>query len=128
MKRFTAMFLTAIYLLASVGVAVNVHYCGGKVAFVKLYTGANCPCGDAMDEDGCCHDETVLFQLEDEQRSVSHKFEFNSQWAGLQVLEVPLVHDPLPEQPGNINLAFFNLPPPPDLPVWLTNCSLTYYG
>lgn len=128
MKRFTAIFLTAIYLLASVGVAVNVHYCGEKVAFVKLYTGASCLCGDDLEEEGCCHDETVMFQLEDEQRSVSHNFEFNSDWTALQIVEAPVVHDPLPESPSNINPAYLDGPPPPDLPVWLTNCSLTYYG
>jgi hypothetical protein len=72
MIKRTALFLvTFLYLLASTGVAINVHYCGGKISSVKIgYTTKDgCSCGKKAKKRSCCADKTALLHIKD----VQHK-------------------------------------------------------
>jgi ribosomal protein S27AE len=68
MKKFVTAILALLYLAISSGVALELHYCMGKLAGVELFAGHNDRCGRCgMTEkkSGCCHDEVKLYKLED---------------------------------------------------------------
>ncbi|NNF01052.1 MAG: hypothetical protein HKN22_00060, partial [Bacteroidia bacterium] len=69
MKRIAVIIFSIFYLIASVGVAINVHYCGGKISNIELSTDKGlCCCEDAEGMSNCCDDEKVIFQLHDDQK------------------------------------------------------------
>ena len=128
MKKLTAILFSAFYLLATVGVAFNVHYCGGQVGGVSLYANeGSCCCGEAEAMDDCCDNEQFFFQLDQEQKLVKSistpSNELVSAIATLVVCDILIPEEDVPVV--NENLKF---PIPHKQPAWLLNCSLTYYG
>ncbi len=74
-RKLTALFLTFLLLVSNTGLAVNVHYCGGKVSSVKSGFSFAPGCGMKMDaapklgchetkplKKSCCDDKTVKFK------------------------------------------------------------------
>ncbi|SMO36630.1 hypothetical protein SAMN06265379_101292 [Saccharicrinis carchari] len=53
-----AMFL----LLATAGVTISMHYCGGSL----VYTSINQQAESCCDDDGCCENKTLHYELEDD--------------------------------------------------------------
>ncbi len=65
-----------MYLFASSGVAMNVHYCMGKEAGVDYYktTAHKCSkCGMKEKKGGCCNDEHKFYKLSTEYKDVANK-------------------------------------------------------
>lgn len=127
MNRLAAIFLTGFYLIATIGVAINVHYCHGEVASVNVYFSAEaCACGKMMGKQHCCDDETFIFQLEEDQRvSESFAVSFN-----VQTPVIPAASLELPVSPEESQILPFRSPdpPPPRRPAWLLNQSFIFYG
>lgn len=48
------------------GFTVNKHYCQGKLADISLFSKGACACGDQVMPNGCCKNESMHFQLDDE--------------------------------------------------------------
>ncbi|MCV9926673.1 hypothetical protein OIU83_03385 [Flavobacterium sp. LS1R49] len=68
LKRCTSLFLAFLLLVSNVGLAFDVHYCGGKLASISLNTtvqassGKRC-CGAAQEKkSSCCKDKVVHFE------------------------------------------------------------------
>ena len=68
-KKYIGLFLALLILVSNVGLALTMHYCGGKVAFVSVQTLANttdsekgCCAKKAITKDSCCKNKTVHFQ------------------------------------------------------------------
>jgi hypothetical protein len=72
MKRFFTLILMLIYITASSGVVLNVHYCMGKVSSVKVdnFSDEVCKCGAAAAEMSCCFSEFKVVKLEDAHKAV----------------------------------------------------------
>lgn len=66
MIKFGSISLVLILLMSTWGVAINKHYCGNRLASIGIYHDAGCPCGDMGDEDGCCHNETEVYQFDED--------------------------------------------------------------
>ena len=127
MKRTSSIVLAFLYVLTSVGLTVNVHYCGGKLKSIQLlFDTPSCCCGETKKMDGCCDDESYFVQLDtDHQISPSQElsFEFPELVAGLNDFE-------------NVERIYARnekwiVPlerPPPKSALRLLYCSLTYYG
>lgn len=127
MKKLSIIAFAGFYFLASVGIAVNIHYCMGQIGNINLYAEAgSCCCGDEEMEDECCDDSSFFYQIDQDQKvnkpvrtSGSDLFAFcyfltyQSALVGSETSQVDhLQTDPfLYKQPA-----------------WLLNCSLTYYG
>ncbi len=64
MKRVIAILLIVFYLVPAIGITVNKHYCGGKLASVKIVFGDthSCPCGSKPMKKDCCKDKTGFLQ------------------------------------------------------------------
>lgn len=128
MKKFLAISFALFYVLASIGVTLNVHYCHGEVKYVQMATHSeDCCCGDESATITCCDTDTIFLQYDNDdqihpnQRSVKELGPVA--WVGATSLNT--FHPDIPEK---INLQHLNLPPPPRQPLWLLNCTFTYYG
>jgi len=62
-----------LYLISSVGVSINLHYCGGKIKAISLsHTDESDCCGKEMEKKmNCCKDKTVSYQVKEDQSSSS---------------------------------------------------------
>lgn len=64
MKKFLLITLTLLYIGVSSGIALNLHYCMGKLADVELGLTSTCAsCGKQNQPSGCCSTETQLIKL-----------------------------------------------------------------
>ena len=68
-KKCIGLFLALLILVSNVGLAFNVHFCGGKMASVSVQTLAHkvdseksCCAKKSITEDSCCKNKTVHFQ------------------------------------------------------------------
>ncbi len=74
LKRVSHIFLSALLLISTMGMAVSKHYCGENLVSVSLFEEADSCCGDT----DCCHNENQNYVL---------KNDFSSP----QILNVPVL-------------------------------------
>jgi hypothetical protein len=73
-KKVFILMIAFLYLTVSSGLAMNIHYCMGKVASVTFgneqdHNDGNCSkCGMNKTETHCCNDETEFIKLTDSQQ------------------------------------------------------------
>lgn len=84
MKQITIVFLLLTYLLPSIGITIVKHYCGGELSSTQLLCFADheCGCGDKQMKADCCHDESTIIKIDDEQSQQvesSNEKQFNIQ-------------------------------------------------
>ncbi len=128
MKKFITILFSGFYLMASVGIVVNVHYCGGKVKSIKiLATSDSCCCVKKNVQSGCCDDKTYFFQLDKEDQ-------INQNLRTLPESQLLTVMYPPSFTVGPVSIEEKNrykkikAPPPRNQALRLLHCSLTYYG
>jgi hypothetical protein len=75
-----------LYITASSGVVLNVHYCMGKVSSVKVdnFNEELCSCGAEAAEMACCFSELKVVKLDD-----SHKAAVVAQQVQMPVADLP---------------------------------------
>ncbi len=61
LKKFSHIVLSCLLLIATMGMAVSKHYCGGELVSVSL-SGHNDRCCDMGD---CCQNETHVYQMKE---------------------------------------------------------------
>jgi hypothetical protein len=68
MKRITAIFFLLTFLTANTGMAVSVHYCGGKLSSINFFSLDNhpCKCGKKAMKKDCCKDKTTFLKMKDD--------------------------------------------------------------
>lgn len=123
MKKFFALILTIVYMTASSGVVVNVHYCMGKMASVQMDNSTDnlCKCGVKTSSKGCCHNEVKVVRMTNlHKQSVAVSYVFVS--TALLPVAVSLI-DISKTYTSDVNITVANNPP--DLAsnkVYLSNC------
>ncbi len=128
MRKLITILFSAFYLVTSVGVYVNIHYCTGEVTSVKiLATDTDCCCVDAEKSAGCCDDETFLFQLNKEDQINQHSRDIPEPQLTV-IASLINSYDHFKTIEKEANYEQLEAPPPRKQPIWLVNCSLTYYG
>lgn len=73
MKKGTSILLLFLFLFTNSGMALSIHWCGGKISSVK-FLGNNahgCRCGKKAMKEGCCKDKTVTLKANAELAKVS---------------------------------------------------------
>lgn len=131
MKRIVVLILALLYITASSGVAVSMHYCmghkaGASLALVNDDQHACKRCGmQKGKKGGCCHDEHKLIKTSDEQ-TLASKIAFKVVFA-----DAILPSNYCDVRPVTFSryavqtVAPIDGPPPlPDLPLFLRNRSL----
>ena len=76
MKKIVVTILAFIYLGLSSGIALNVHYCMGKVSSLDLFQNAKDKCGKCgmkSGSSGCCSDEFKIVKLSDSHKLISNE-------------------------------------------------------
>lgn len=69
-KQKSALVLCAIYVFSVIGIALSMHFCGGKLADVAFYAGKT-ECEFCINEpvnkndDGCCKNTTIEAKIKD---------------------------------------------------------------
>lgn len=127
MKKFLVTILAFVYLTASSGATINMHYCMGKLMAWDLSQKKAATCGtcgmEKTGHKGCCKDEQKIVQIEKDQKISESTF---------RVLNI---------SPEIVALTYYNLSSvysssiitvnpfpnaPPDLstiPIFLRNCN-----
>jgi len=94
--RLIALFLALLMFTTSAGFAIDMHYCQDELKSYRLFGEAEnchekaeakaCPHhakmemekeGRAMERDGCCHNETLLLQADQDQSTQSFEYAVN---------------------------------------------------
>lgn len=85
MKKVTIAILAVIYLTVSSGVAMNIHYCMGKVASVDLMHNTD-KCGKCgmKTKGGCCKDEFKIVKLSDSHKLIVNEINFFTPVASIE--------------------------------------------
>ncbi len=68
LRQATHIVFAFILLINTAGIQINSHYCGDYLASLSVYLDAS-PCCDREDGKsmmGCCHDESIVLQLDDD--------------------------------------------------------------
>lgn len=114
-----------IYLTVSSGIALEVHYCMGKLAGVDFYDADHdkCSrCGMKEKKGGCCSDEHKFYKLADAHKNVSNNYDASFS-------QVAVVND-FVSFSDNLVVSFdkniFHINSPPGNfgpPIFLRNCS-----
>ena len=74
LKKFSQIFLAMLFMVTTMGMTVSKHYCGSSLQSVSVFSEIN-PCCD-MDT-GCCHNEQVNIDIEDDYSVTSNNFDFS---------------------------------------------------
>lgn len=75
-KQKSALVLCAIYTFSIIGIALSIHFCGGKLADVALYENKT-SCKYCKDEpvdkadDGCCTNTKIEAKIKDNHQAQS---------------------------------------------------------
>ena len=66
MRKLIIIFLCAFYLMVSLGITLSLHYCGGKLKSVSLFSNneEGC-CGSKKKSKGCCKNKTTVIKVKD---------------------------------------------------------------
>ena len=74
MKKLSIAILAIIYLGVSSGIAMNIHYCMGKLSSVELmHSNDKCSkCGMKYGKNSCCNDKFKIVKLTDSHKIISN--------------------------------------------------------
>ena len=71
MRKFLSISLLCLYLLASAGISITAHYCGGNLASLALFEKTSCCCEDEEEgKDDCCKNEVKTIKISDDQLKI----------------------------------------------------------
>lgn len=78
MKKVIALILALVYITASSGVVLRVHYCMGKVSSVSVQSVKQniCKCGMNAEDSRCCHSEFKVVKLNNLHNDISSSLHF----------------------------------------------------
>lgn len=126
LRQKLSIGLCAFYLITIIGVALNMHFCGGRLADVSFTETAKCgKCKKAEskgEESDCCKNTSIEAKVKD-----SHKAELNLKLAhdyGVQLFSDLLITDVYYSLSAGLSSHALNKAPPLSaiLPLHLFNC------
>jgi len=137
MKSLVSFFLALLIFGTRVGYALNVHYCGDRIAEISLaFTPENCgmesdqeetdPLKTTFSKKSCCKDDTLLFQNHEPQKVQLEAAPKITSFKAVLALPVFV----LDLKPISAAEKLFNWdPPPPQIDkLFLAQQSFIFYG
>ena len=121
MKKAAAILFLFLFLFTNSGMAVNVHWCGGKIASVDFFSDGkhHCPCGKKMRTGGCCKDKTVTLKANHELAKVN-QFALKISLPKFEMLEARETEIVSSTQLQHFTSDFYHPPPyKPRTPIFL---------
>jgi len=108
LKQKIALSLAVFYAVSVIGFALSLHFCGGKLEQVKLFSSAS-SCKFCVDipaekikDDGCCKNTQVTVKVKD-----SHQTAAKVEMPKLFSIQL-FLHPPVIEFISNITPVFFS--------------------
>lgn len=124
MKKSFVFILAFVYLFVSSGIAINTHYCMGKVESVNIFEHSDDKCGKCgmpANNDGCCKDEFSMLKLQDCHKQSESLVHVYAPQCIMPACNNYLVNVDVKEQVSFINI--FRSPPPSNYPaLCILNC------
>jgi hypothetical protein len=122
MKRIAAILIAIIYTTITCGFTVDVHYCMGQLAGVKLQSHTDHSCNKCGKAGKCCKDELKFCKV-----SISHEAAKTLQVYPpvAQNLHLPVIILPTPPLASVFSFTAFNPHAPPgqgDPPLHILHC------
>jgi hypothetical protein len=119
-KKQISIFLAILLLVSNVGLAFNVHYCGGEIASVSLNSTLpslksekGCCETKASKKDSCCKDKKIVVQKKTD-NGIVKSFSFQFDYAFVVPEYNPIVFTAVPSFKNNLSLSYYcdaNAPP-----------------
>lgn len=130
MKVFSSIFFSIFYLFVSVGIGYNMHYCGGNLSSVDLYTKTSACCCDEDAEmaNNCCDDENSYFQFTSDQKLAERTSITVTEISMLADLCIEINNDAVDRSRDLESTAYLALHPPDPERIYLLNSSFLFYG
>jgi len=127
MRQLFAIILSFLYIALSTGADVNIHFCGGEIKSVHINETSNiCCCSSDKMASDCCKDENLILGLNTDQTIISIQDILPE-----QIVLVTLFinqFELLAESDNEVISDNYFIPPPNIKPIWLLNCTFTFYG
>ena len=122
MKKTVAFILAFMYLGLTSGLAVNIHYCMGKISEVQLdnYQEKSCKC-DKKASMPCCNHQYELVKVNDAHQQAVADISIKTPEIDLHTFDNLMALLTLPQTQREVNVA--HAPPllsPPD--IYIQNC------
>ena len=129
MKRFLSISIAAIYLLIITGLQVTAHYCHGELESVKIIVENDpCCCSNGEMDNNCCSNDNISFQADIDNHLAAENKIILEQYQVYAVVLYSITDILIETEEEQIAVYSFGIPPIQYQPLWLLNCSLTYYG
>lgn len=123
MKKLIALILTIVYMTASSGVVLNLHYCMGNLASIRVdnFKDNLCKCGMKSTSKGCCHNEVKVVKLTNVHKQAIVNFlvspPVDVMPSGLSLIDICKSFE------TDVNISFAKGPPILNSPpIYLSNC------
>lgn len=121
MKRLTAILFLCLFLITNSGMAMAIHWCGGKLTSVDFFHNDDhpCPCGKKAMKSGCCKNTTTTFKACDELAKTS-AFLYKASISSFNFGE-PQYFETFLSSQFLYSASYFYHPPPfkPKVPIYL---------
>ncbi|WP_160711874.1 HYC_CC_PP family protein [Chitinophaga solisilvae] len=126
MKRFFAILFAVMYTLLTSGFTVNVHYCMGKLASVKLHSAPEdmCgKCGKPVKGKECCKNEIKFCKVTETHQAAKAIQQSFTVVADMQLPVITLSTPALSAQKILVGGYPHDPPEPLNTPIFLRNCT-----
>jgi hypothetical protein len=129
MKQVITILLLTIYTTFNIGLVVNTHYCGGKVASISAYTTLEkgCKfCGSKKMSKDCCKDSQTQLSMDDNQNGPQTNVTTPDFSSAFQLIpSIQIVPTPSFSVTNKHNIQFYSLDTgPPKTPIYIQLQSL----
>ncbi len=133
MKILFSILSTFLYLILSLNITFNVHYCSDEFESLTFFADSNTCCCSTMDvtfcdiKGNCCENIQYNFLFDaDEQIVKSISVPLNT-FCSVEIIEI-LTDNPALNKNKKLKHLFYDLPHPPKKAIYKQNCSFLFYG
>ncbi|MGE0088013.1 MAG: hypothetical protein AB7S50_00895 [Bacteroidales bacterium] len=129
MKRTVTIVFLSFYVLVSLGITINLHYCGGQFESFNLFGETkSCCCGGKTMNKSCCENQVLHYEISDEQR-ISQDIRILT-IPSIDLYLEPIIDNSLLDNEIELDSQRIEINSSPSYknPFWILNCSLIYYA
>ena len=133
MKILLSILLSFSYLLLSLNITFNVHYCNDEFESVSFFTGSNTCCCSSIEmvfcdiKCNCCENIQYSFLFDtDEQIVESISVPFRT-FHHIEIKEI-IKHNLALTQSKKLKFSLYDIPLPHKKAIYKQNCSYIFYG
>ena len=108
-KKTSHIVISLLLLISTMGFTISAHYCGENLKTISVVNDPDSCCDIP---DGCCHDETDTFRIDDDYSSSTFNFESKLIVSLLLDYSIPFTEE---LSAKNFPISNFIEPPPPTI-------------